>query len=241
MLSGINSNTSSLFTSFFGTSSTSSTSATTTFLSDYASIKNGSYKKLLKAYYNLGNSNSTSSSSDATSESKDAATKLQATKLAATDLNKSAKALMEDKLFEKTKAVTNEETGEVTYDYDRDKIEAAVKSFVNDYNALIDDVGDASVNSILKKGVIITTATSANESLLGKVGITIGKGNKLEIDEEELKKASVTDIKSLFHDKYSYGSTVERNSSGILYSASSNISSYVSKYGASGVNYDYYA
>ncbi len=238
MVSGINNN-SFLFNSFYQTNTT--TNSTSTFLSDYASIKNGSYKKLLTAYYKLGNNNSTSSSSDATSESKDATTKLQATKLAASNLNKSSKALMEDKLFEKTKAVKNEETGEVTYDYDLDKIHSAVKSFVEDYNAMITDAGNSSTKSILTKGVILTTATKANDSLLEKVGITIGKDNKLEIDEEALKEAKVTDIKSLFHDKYSYGSIIERNSSAMQYSASSKINSYAAKYGGSGVNYDYYA
>ncbi len=34
-------------------------------------------------------------------------------------------------------------------------------------------------------------------NLLLKVGITIGKGNKLELDEDALKKANISTLKSL--------------------------------------------
>ena len=242
MVSGISNNyINSFFNNLYGNGSNSTSNSTSTFLSDYASIKNGSYKKLLGAYYRLGNNNSTSSSSDTTSESKDATKKMQATKLVASDLNKSAKTLMDDKLFAKNKSVKDEQTGEVTYEYDRDKIESAVKDFVMNYNAMIENAGDSDSNSILSKGVILTGATKANTNMLAKVGITIGKDNKLVLSEEDLKKADVSDIKSLFHDKYSYGSTVERNSSAMYYSASSKINSYAQKYGSSGVNYDYSA
>ena len=240
MVSGINNNlASSFFTNLYGSSNSSN--STLNFLGDYASIKNGSYKKLLKAYYKIGSSNNQSSSSDKTSDSKDATKKMQATKLATSELTKSAKALMDDSLFAKSKAVKNEQTGEVTYDYDRTKIEAAVKDFVSNYNAVIEDAGNADSNSILTKGVILTGATKANTNMLAKAGITIGKDNKLVLDEEKLKTADVTDIKTLFHDKYSYGSTVERNSSAMYYSASSSINSYARKYGSRGVNYDYSA
>ena len=46
-------------------------------------------------------------------------------------------------------------------------------------------------------------------NLLSKVGITIGKGNKLELDEDALKKANISTLKSLlmghgsFTDKFS--------------------------------------
>ena len=47
--------------------------------------------------------------------------------------------------------------------------------------------------------------SKVNEKLLAKVGITIGKGNKLEINEEAFKKADMETVKDLFHDRGSFG------------------------------------
>ena len=77
------------FNSMFGTSQTSGTSST---LFDYGSIKNGSYYKLLKSYYN-GNSKIGSIAGETTSNvASDSAKKNAAS------VRDSAKALQEDSL-----------------------------------------------------------------------------------------------------------------------------------------------
>ena len=114
---------------------TQTTSASGTFsLSDYAAIKNGSYKKLLKAYYAKQDTEKVSSGGYTVQ-------KATLMKSGADALKKSADALNNDELWEKKKIKKKDEkTGEEieTHDYDWDAITKAVKSFVKDYKEVVE-------------------------------------------------------------------------------------------------------
>lgn len=163
-------------------------------LSDYASIKNGSYGKLLKAYYAKQDAESASASGDSRQT-------LTLMRSSADSLKKSADALNSSSLWEKKKIKkTDEETGEETEveDYDWDAITKAVKSFIEDYNAVVKQAGDSDTKNILRNAAWMTGITDSAQNLLSKVGITIGKGNLLELDEDALKEANIATLKSLF-------------------------------------------
>ncbi|MBD5531169.1 MAG: hypothetical protein HDQ98_03045 [Lachnospiraceae bacterium] len=86
-------------------------------LADYASIKNGSYRKLLKAYYKKADADSSSGG-----DTKQNLTLMQSS---ANALSQSAQSLMNESLWKKkTTTVTDEKTGEKTTknDYDWDTI-----------------------------------------------------------------------------------------------------------------------
>ena len=171
-------------------------------LSDYASIKNGSYGKLMKAYYAKVDAENASSG--------DSAQKLTLLRSSADSLKKSAEALTDSSLWEKKKITkTNEETGEEikVEDYDWDAITKAVKSFIEDYNSVIEAAGESETKNVLRNAAWMTSITDKAENLLSQVGITIGKGNKLELDEDALKKANITTLKSLFT---GYGSFADK-------------------------------
>ncbi len=173
-------------------------------LSDYASIKNGSYGKLLKAYY---------AKQDNASVSGDSRQKLAQVRSGADSLKKSADALSNASLWEKKKIKKkDEETGEETEteDYDWDSITKAVKSFVEDYNAVVGQAGNCDTKNVLRTAMWMTGITDSAENLLSKVGITIGKGNKLELDEDILKKANVTTLKSLFTGSGSFADKISQ-------------------------------
>ena len=51
----------------------------------------------------------------------------------------------------------------------------------------------------------MTKYTAANASALGRIGIEVGKDNKLTVNEEKLKSANVSEIKSLFTGANSFG------------------------------------
>lgn len=168
--------------------------ATGNLLSDYASIKNGSYGKLLKVYYAKQDAENASLSGDSRQ-------KLTLMRSSADSLKKSADALNNSSLWEKKKIKKkDEETGEETEveDYDWDSITKAVKSFVEDYNAVVEQAGNSDTENILRNAMWMTGITDSTENLLARVGITIGKGNKLELDEEALKEANISTLKSLF-------------------------------------------
>lgn len=175
---------------FSGTSNQSSGNM----LADYASIKNGSYGKLMKAYYARQKAQSAS-------ETGDSAQKLTLMRSGADSLKKSADALNNASLWEKKKITKkDEETGEETEieDYDWDAITKAVKSFVTNYNAVVSQAGDFDNKNILRNAVWMTGTTNTYEKLFAKVGISIGTGNKLELDENALKEADMGTLKSLF-------------------------------------------
>ena len=148
-------------------------------LGDYAAIKNGSYKKLLKAYYAKQDAEKSAVSSDAMKNS-------SLVKSSADALKKSANALNNEALWEKKE------------DYDRDAITKAVKSYVDDYNSLVKLAGNSDSKDVLRNAVWMTGMTEANDNLLSKAGITVGKGNQMELNEDVLKKADISTLKTLF-------------------------------------------
>ena len=148
-------------------------------LGDYAAIKNGSYKKLLKAYYAKQDAEKSTISSDAMKNS-------SLVKSSADALKKSANALNNDALWEKKE------------DYDWDAITKAVKTFVDDYNSVVKLAGNSDSKGVLRNVVWMTGMTEANDNLLSKAGITVGKGNQMELNEDVLKKVDIRTLKTLF-------------------------------------------
>lgn len=175
--------------------------------SDYATIKNGSYTKLMKAYYaKEASGDSSSSSITSTSTSKDSSKTLANIESAAEDLKKASEALRtngDKSLF--TKKQTTDKDGNVSYEYDTDKIYKAVSDFVDSYNKMLKEGGDSNTNSILRSTKSMVNLTKANSNMLSSVGITIGTDNKLSIDETAFKKANMNTVKSLFHTTGGFG------------------------------------
>ena len=202
------------------------------FLSDYASIKNGSYGKLMKAYYakDSGSSVKAASSDDKTDAKKSISTASDSAKTLS-EIEKSADSMKEsaDKLltkgtksvFAKKNVTTKDEYGfdTTTKEYDTDAIYKAVADFTQSYNALLDKVSDSESTTILNKGTSLVNMTKSNEKLLADIGITIGKDNTLTIDEEAFKKADMNTVKSLFNSTGSYGYNVSAQASMIDYAA----------------------
>ncbi len=136
-------------------------------VSDYAMIKNGSYGKLMKAYY-------AKQDADKLSQTGDSSKTLTLMRSSADSLKKSAEALGNASLYEKkTFKKKDEETGEETEveDYDWDAITKAVKSFVDDYNAVVEQVGNSETKNVLRNAAWMTSITEKAGNLLSKAGI----------------------------------------------------------------------
>ncbi len=194
-----------LFNSVNGQGGSGLLSGGSSLLGDYSLIKSGAYKKLLNAYYDKVVKPAYGDDDDdekGVVGDRDSLGGLSETKSDAQSLQDSISALSDGKLYEK-KA---DEDGNLSYD--RDKIEGAVKDYVKSYNAFLDSAGDLDSTAILSKTLNIVQATSKNSKLLGDIGISIGADNKLVIDEDKLKEADVSAIKSLFKGTGSYGQTV---------------------------------
>lgn len=229
-------------------SSLFSTSMSGIDLSTYASIKNGSYKKLLRQYYSQ-NSKGTSSSSSNTSRTDWNSTKNDKTvsenksnamsvRDDAEQLSKTVTKLGKSSLWEK-KEVKSED-GKVTEEYDKDAIYKAVSEFVKDYNSLIDSSGDSADSKVLRTASSMVNYTKANSDMLDRIGISIGKDNKLSIDETAFKDADMASVKSAFQGAGSYGRSVASSATMMYGSAISQLAklSTTSLYGSNG-SYSY--
>ena len=176
-------------------------------LAEVASVRKGSYGKLLKSYY-------AQEKAEAKASVGDTDAKLTNIKADADKLGKAADALGNSSLY-KTKTVTddNGKTSEVLAD--ADKAAGAVKDFVKAYNAAIDSAGDSETKSVLRQGGWMANMSKQNSRLLAEVGITIGSDDKLSFNEDTFKKASVTTVKELFSGNDSYASQVSTKAGSI--------------------------
>ena len=191
--------------------------------SDYATIRSGSYYKLMKAYYTTGASDEISSiakDKTNTSTSKDDTKTIARIESASEDLKASADALLENgtKSLFKTERVTDKE-GNVTTQYDTDKIYKAVSKFVDEYNSLVDEASESKTSNISGAAERMVKMTGYNEKMLEKVGITVDEDNHLKIDEKTFKAADMTTVKGLFNERGGYGYQVSSQASMINYYA----------------------
>lgn len=194
------------------------------FLSDYASIKNGSYGKLMKAYY------AKDAADKAASTGKDTETKKKSISTAAdsaktlSEIEKAADAMKEsaDSLLVKgSKSVFRKknEKATVSEEYDTDAIYKAVSGFVTDYNDLLSKTSAASSKNLQSKADTLAAVTSANAKLLSRVGITVNSDRSLSLDEEAFKKSDMGTVKNLFGTTGAYGYKVSAQASMIDYTA----------------------
>lgn len=182
-------------------------------LSEYASIRSGSYGKLMRSYFSMDSAKSTSKSDDSTkntiedlatttSTSKDSTKTLAAIESDAKELTDTAKALY---TRSNNKVFTKDSGGS----YDTDKIYKVVKSFADDYNSMLDTAGKSSTNRISQSVSSMKNETSYNEKALKEIGITVDeKTGKLSVDETTFKSADTEKIKNLFNGTGSYAYSV---------------------------------
>lgn len=85
---------------------------------------------------------------------------------------------------------------------------AAVKDYVESYNATLDGLQKTDSLNALEKGVSLVNTTRAYARSLSRVGIVVGSDNRLTVNEENVKEATSEQFRSLFSGSYSYASKV---------------------------------
>ena len=186
-------NSTSSVNSFFNTSLGVKSSNTTGSINDlltsgsiteYATIKSGTYKKLLSAYYAKDNSSEVASKKETLNNQG-----------ISTDASSASSALIDLKKMD----ITEE---------NKDEVLEKAKEFAKVYNSVVDKLVDSDTKSVLQKGVWMTKAISSYSNVLGSVGIQVGADNKLTIDDEKFKNANVEQLKSVFKGNMSVGSKI---------------------------------
>ena len=151
------------YSALFGGTSNSSSLGGTNILSDYASIKNGSYGKLLKAYYAKQDAEKTAGTGD-TSQ------KLTLMKTSADSLKKSADALNASSLWEKKKIKKkDEETGEETLKKSDISSLQSVFTGYNSYASKISQKATSIGNAASRSKAVTYTSSGSYSNTLSKL------------------------------------------------------------------------
>lgn len=195
---------------------TTSSGSSTNILSDYASIKNGSYGKLLKAYYGTAQTSDTTTTSGKSSSdnilnkileerrnpkvSEDVQEANANLTTGLSSLTSSVSTLQSDKTYTDT---TNGQSA-------ADKVVSAIKTYVSDYNNVVSAAKGSTLTNKTSYVANMMKSTTANADKLSEIGIIINPNGTLELNEAKLKSADISKVQELFssEDINSYGSVV---------------------------------
>ena len=205
-LNGLNSGLADTYSSLLGGTSTGSSDGMSSILADYASIKNGSYGKMLKSYYAKAKEEGVDEESDSSKSSSKTKVKDAASASSARGLYKSASAL-----------------NNLDYSADNlDELYDKVSAFVKDYNSLITSASKSKNSSVKAQADALNDMTYQNYKLFAKIGITFNSDRTLSIDEDTFKKinektgaTNVPTMKTLFNGIGSYADKVTDKASRI--------------------------
>lgn len=224
-ISSGNENISTLFSSLSASNKNSSLGSLTSTIAglttDYASIRNGSYNKVVKAYYAKADKTEESSGSKKDSKTKETAeSRAEAyskTTSAATSVESVASALTKDSLYYEST-------------YDATKMYAKAQSFVDSYNSLMDSALNSDSVSIQKKGLNMVQLSYLNREALGKIGIEVSTEDDvtLTIDSNKFKSASASDVAAIFGKDSKYSKNIIESATAIKEAASTEAATYTS-------------
>ncbi len=171
-LNGLNSGITDTYSALLGGGSTGSGDGMSSLLADYASIKNGSYGKMMKSYYaKVKEEDGTESSSKSNSKNKAA---------------DAASASAARKFYETASAMNG-----LDYSADNmDKLYDKVSAFVKDYNSLIKTASNSKSDAVKAQADALNDYTYQNYKLFAKIGITMNSDRTLSIDEETFRKVN---------------------------------------------------
>lgn len=191
----INVSTKNDYSYLFSSLNTNSNTLNTSFLTDYAAIKSGSYGKLMKAYYAQNTSDEVNSlmNSKSTSVSQDSSVTLANVESRSKTLNSTLSDLAasgEDSLY----ADTN-----------REDLEKKVGEFVNGYNSLLSAGEGAFATSISSKMQVVENTVASSTKELAKIGISVNADKTLSVNKDMLTSASKEEIQAVFQKNNSMG------------------------------------
>ena len=245
--------------SFFNYSSTlfsgmsSSGTGFSGLLGEYNQIRNGTYGKLLKAYYKKYNAdgstktNTTDKITDkvkTSSDTVDTAKELESVKDSATALQDAAMKLSTVKtgsssLYEKKTIVDTNEDGSTSTrtDYDYDTLVKSVQSFVDAYNETLESVGSIEASSVQQKTQWMTQVTKQYTDELAGVGISVDKDGRLALDEKAFREKDMMELQDFFEGTNSVLGQLARKASNLAGAAELQATRAASAYTATGNNY----
>ncbi len=194
-------------------------------LADVASVRNGSYGKLLKNYYKDADAQTKAvkSSDPSLSEVKEASEKLE----------KAADAFSKADLWKSKTVIEKDAEGneKESTKLDTDAIAKAASGFVDAYNSAIKTAGDSQTKSVLRNAGWMDGMTRKNANMLARVGIGVKADGTLSLDEDKLKTADPVSLKEVFSGAGSFVSKVSSKAASLDSAASKVEGLYTAKAG----------
>lgn len=153
---------------------------------EYSSIKSGSYRKLLNAYYGkTGLKDDNTQLDKVINKDKTKDKSLTSVKTKADNLYDAA-----TKLYTKgSDSVFNE---------DEKSVKSFVKKFVSDYNDFITATDKSTTKSVTKSADNLVNQVKMYEVSLEKIGITVDDAGKLSVSDSTFEKADKDSIADVF-------------------------------------------
>lgn len=195
-LNGLNSGLADTYSTLLSGGSSTSDSGMSSLLTDYASIKNGSYGKMMKAYYAKAAADEDDESSSKKTSS-GSGEKDTLTASSASSAYKSAEKLS-------------------TMEFSEDNLDEAynaVSDFVKNYNSLIKNGSSSKNSDVQKQAEYLYDTMYSNYKLFVKVGITLNADRTLSLDEDTFKKGNTSTMKTLFNGAGSFADKVSYKAS----------------------------
>ena len=235
--------------------STNSGSSFSGLLGEYNQIRNGTYGRLLKAYYSKYNADGSAKTSNAdtvkntnkektSSDTVDSAKELNTVADAATLLQTAAIKLAAVKegsaslYAKKTIVDTNEDgTTSTRTDYDYDTLVNSVKSLVSAYNDTLDSVGTVASSSVQQKTEWVMDVTTQYKDTLSEIGISVDEDGRLALNEETFRGTDMLKIQDALEGTDSFTGVLARKASNLAGTAELQATRAASAYTATGDTY----
>lgn len=202
---------------FQGLSSSGGSLGNLNFLSDYVSIKNGSYGKLMKAYYGPAPYTGTGTSSDRKSGTSNVLDRILEEKMHPKVSKEAQKANTNltaglSSLNSSVSTLRNENTYTDSTDgrSAADKVVSAMKAYVTNYNNVVSTAKESTLTSKTAYVANMMSSTAANADKLSEIGVTVKADGTLMLNEGKLKEADISKVQDLFSSDniLSYGSMI---------------------------------
>ncbi len=219
--------------SFLFGGTTNSTDSTGFSLNDYASIKNGSYGKLMKAYYKEQKSDG-KTAEDIKKETQTKGTEYSEIASLADKFGKTADKLLSSDLFELKDVTRTDENGveNTTKEYDRDGIVSALKDFAKGYNDFMKKATNSTNKNVARRAENLVSQMNTYYKQLSAVGVKFSDDGTISIDEDKVNKLDVSTLKRAFSGQDSMLGQIASKVSQIgtaATSAAKNLSGYTNK------------
>ena len=158
-------------------------------LSDYNSIKSGTYGKLLKEYYKKADTDEIDSTSKKNTVNKSDSEAIKELKQIQTDGNA---------LRDAASKLMQRGSSSALGSDDMNKAYAAVKDFADKYNTLMEEGSESDSKSIKRTAEGMVDLMKDYKESLNEIGITIDKDYKLVVDKDAFMKSSMDKVQDLF-------------------------------------------